>query len=144
MERLKNKKFFVGKQSIKAQEKLFKLGFKWYSDLKPEVKRGDRGFIFLDEVKRISYSNYYDTFKQHRYEEITIKELLEMEVEVEFKPFQKVLVRNTENGIWTANIYSHYHPDFESYPHRCIGGYWLHCIPFEDNEYLLGTTNSPE
>ena len=67
-----------------------------------------------------------------------------MEVEAEFKPFQKVLVRNTENDIWTANIYSHYYPDVESYPHRCIGSYWLHCIPFEDNEYLLGTTNSPE
>lgn len=143
MERLLNKKIFVGEQSIKAQEKLFKLGFKWYSDLKPEVKRGDRGFIFLDKYKRISYSNYYDTFKQHRYEEITIKELLEMEVEAEFKPFQKVLVRNTDSGDWSVDIYSYY-ADLDPYPHRCVGGYWLHCIPFEDNEYLLGTTNSPE
>lgn len=138
MKQLLNKKIYVGEQSIKAQEKLLKWGFRWYGSIEPKIKQKDRAFIFLHKDKRISYSNYYETFKRHRYEEITIKELLEMEVEAEFKPFQKVLVRNTDSDDWTVDIYSHYYSDLDSYPHRCVGGWWAHCIPFEDNEHLLG------
>lgn len=33
----------------------------------------------------------------------------------------------------------------ETYLYHCCGGdaYWHHCIPYEGNEHLVGTTNSP-
>lgn len=67
-------------------------------------------------------------------EEATPKE------EPKFKPFQQVLMRHSEGTRWEAALYS---------DRVCIAGLWYHravnggcgrqCVPFEGNEYLLGT-----
>lgn len=59
----------------------------------------------------------------------------------EFKPFDKVLVRDCSDEEWRCNIFSHIHAgDF-----LCVGnGCWNHCIPYEGNEHLVGTTAMPE
>lgn len=59
----------------------------------------------------------------------------------EFKPFDKVLVRDCSDEKWRCNIFSHIHAsDF-----LCVGsGCWNHCIPYEGNEHLVGTTDMPE
>lgn len=58
------------------------------------------------------------------------------------KPFDKVLVRYDENDIWRANLYSHY--DEKLQLHICNCSLWKCCIPYEGNEHLLGTTDSPK
>lgn len=60
--------------------------------------------------------------------------------ECSFKPFDKVLVRNYDDGIWSANYFSHYKYN-NGYHHVCIDGYYRYCIPYEGNEHLLGTTD---
>ena len=62
----------------------------------------------------------------------------------EFKPFDKVLVRDEVTEIWKPYLYGFYR-EGKQYPHLTIGGntYKL-CIPFKGNEHLVGTTKNPE
>nr|DAG54153.1 MAG TPA: hypothetical protein [Caudoviricetes sp.] len=61
----------------------------------------------------------------------------------QFKPFDKVLVRDNENMKWNCSLFSFYKDDC-LFPFSCIDTYHNYCIPYEGNEHLLGTTNSPE
>lgn len=62
--------------------------------------------------------------------------------EQKFGHFQQVLVRDNEEDVWECALYSHYR-DFV-YHHVCIGGVsWRYCIPYEGNEHLAGTCESP-
>lgn len=58
----------------------------------------------------------------------------------QLKPFDKVLVRDSDNEKWELNLFSHI--DVDDY--YCLRSYWKQCIPYEGNEHLLGTTNNPE
>lgn len=59
----------------------------------------------------------------------------------EFKPFDKVLVRDDKEDQWSANIFSYQLRGM----FYCLGeGYWKYCIPYEGNESLLGTTKDVE
>lgn len=60
----------------------------------------------------------------------------------EFKPFDKVLARDTEDESWKADIYLGY-DEGSSFPYICARDSYNICIPYEGNEYLLDTTNSP-
>lgn len=60
----------------------------------------------------------------------------------ELKPFDRVLVRDSDNNKWTANIYSHNRFSKE-YPFGVMSNIYKQCIPYEGNEELLGTTNNP-
>ena len=53
------------------------------------------------------------------------------------KVFDKVLVRDSNEGMWSASIFSH---TWEN-KYICIGIWYNQCIPYEKNEHLLGTTN---
>ena len=63
-------------------------------------------------------------------------------IKQEFKPFDKVLMRNEDNQTWRACLFSHYRKDLYS-PYICVGcSAYKQCIPYEGNEYLLGTTDN--
>ena len=59
-----------------------------------------------------------------------------------FKPFDKVLVRDSCHEKWAASLFSNY-DDKDSIPHHfmCIDSCYTQCIPFDGNEHLLGTTD---
>ena len=59
------------------------------------------------------------------------------------KPFDKVLVRNTNNGKWCGQFYMDYNKN-EDYPFECTYNCWKYCIPYEGNEHLRGTTDECE
>ena len=60
-------------------------------------------------------------------------------VRQEFKPFDKVLVKNNSEDPWRADIYLNYIED--TYNHyQCTAGRYRLCIPYESNEYLLWKT----
>lgn len=59
-----------------------------------------------------------------------------------FQPFQKVLVKDKESindcfTVWSVDFYSYF--NMECRRHRCLGGLWDCCVPYEGNEHLLGT-----
>lgn len=59
----------------------------------------------------------------------------------ELKPFDKVLVRDSESDKWRANLFG-YIDKYEYY--HCAFANWVYCIPYAGNEHLLGTTKDVE
>ena len=53
-----------------------------------------------------------------------------------FKPFDKVLVRDSDIDFWDVDLFARYLDEFQ-----CFRGSWEQCIPFEGNEHLHWTTN---
>ena len=60
-----------------------------------------------------------------------------------FAPFQEVLVRDSDAGIWKAAHFSHYIGEYE-YPYFTTASAYKQCVPYDCNEHLLGTDKSPE
>lgn len=60
-----------------------------------------------------------------------------MKNQFQFKPFDKVLVRDHDSNLWCAAYYSHID---ELQKHHCGGTYWEQCIPYnEETAHLVGT-----
>ena len=59
----------------------------------------------------------------------------------QFKPFDKVLVRDRDTEAWWCNLFGYIDKDGN---YMCVNGPWNQCIPYEGNEHLLGTKNNPE
>lgn len=58
------------------------------------------------------------------------------------KPFDKVLVRDENGQKWMCDIFSYYDDKNPRYPFWGVGrSNSKQCIPYKDNEHLLGTTN---
>lgn len=59
----------------------------------------------------------------------------------QFKPFEKVLVRDRKDQEWSADFYSHKGAD----THQCVSSNWNEVIPYNENTaHLLGTTKPYE
>lgn len=69
------------------------------------------------------------------------KAIVDLKPKVELKPFDKVLVRDFEDQAWQVSLFSY--KDSDSY-YCCNGCGWNQCIPYIDNESLLGTTKDVE
>lgn len=70
------------------------------------------------------------------------KQIVDIKKELQFKPFEKVLVRDSYDDMWRASFFSHIKEDDGRYVTTCIT--WRFCIPYEGNEHLLGTTDNFE
>lgn len=67
---------------------------------------------------------------------------VEQKQEYEFKPFDKVLVKDhDEDSEWRCGLFSHKNEDGL---YICVGSIYEQCIPYEGNEHLLGTINELE
>ena len=77
-------------------------------------------------------------------ETLQVEPVKVVEPKCPFKPFDKVLVRDSEDSVWKAGYFSNYDEDDESLPYICVGSLYKLCIPYEGNEHLLGTDKSPE
>lgn len=62
--------------------------------------------------------------------------------EYQFKPFEKVLTRDSESEKWGCTFYSHIEPN-GIFHYVTTSGMYAMCIPFEGNEHLVGTTKNP-
>lgn len=64
---------------------------------------------------------------------------------VNFQPFDKVLGRDYDEGVWICDLYSYYYKGDNKMgvdnAFVCVGDSHLQCIPYEGNEHLLGTTD---
>ena len=68
------------------------------------------------------------------------KQIVDIKKEHQFKPFEKVLVRDSYDDMWRASFFSHIKENDGRYVTTCLT--WRFCVPYEGNEYLLGTTNN--
>lgn len=63
----------------------------------------------------------------------------------QFKPFDKVLVRDALIDKWRCSLFSHFSPfPNNEFKYRCIESVYKYCIPYEGNEHLVGTTDMPK
>lgn len=70
------------------------------------------------------------------------KQIVDLKPKIEFKPFDKVVVRDTEYSTWCADLFSHIDED---YRYACVGATWSFCIPYnEETAKLIGTTKNVE
>ena len=84
-----------------------------------------------------SRNKFYSTLVKEGY--IYDKEQHKL-VRQEFKPFDKVLVKDRSKEHWKTDIYLNYVEDIYCH-YRCTTGHYKLCIPYEGNEYLLGENN---
>lgn len=59
-------------------------------------------------------------------------------IKQEFKPFDKVLVRDEPNQEWSINLFSYYDEEDKNYPYVCLNARYSCCIPYRSNEYFVG------
>lgn len=100
---------------------------KFYIPASEEVKKK-----LLNEIAEAGYRWNSETLK------------LEKVKQNELKPFDKVLVRDDLNEKWSINLFSHCDEEDENFPYICLISSYRYCIPYEGNEYLLGTNNIPQ
>ena len=60
------------------------------------------------------------------------------------KPFDKVLVRDYIDEKWILSIFGCYEDEDKDFPYVCLNGRYCYCIPYEGNEHLLNTPNTPK
>ena len=62
------------------------------------------------------------------------------------KPFDKVLVRDSHNAVWSCKWFSHIMDLSKFYKYATTGCLYRYCIPYnEDTKHLVGTTEeAPE
>lgn len=70
------------------------------------------------------------------------KMIVDIKKEHQFKPFEKVLVRDSYDDVWRASFFSHIKENDGRYVTTCVT--WKFCIPYIGNESLLGTTKDVE
>ena len=88
-------------------------------------------FIRCEENEIRSISEYCDLFiKSSKYMK---------QNQFEFKPFDRVLVRDFNTQQWRCGIFSHY-GETEEFKYACVGHMYAQCIPYNENTaHLLGT-----
>lgn len=69
------------------------------------------------------------------------KQIEDVKKKHDFKPFDRVLVRDEPDKPWRVNLFSHIKPH-EAYPFFCAYEAWKYCIPYnEQTAQLLGTND---
>lgn len=74
------------------------------------------------------------------------KMVVDLKPKCEFKPFDKVLCRNSKDDTWEADFFARLtrkEIDYtQSGKYLCVGDLWMYCIPYnEETAHLLGTTD---
>lgn len=60
------------------------------------------------------------------------------------KPFDRVLVRGDSTMKWVIDLWMAYTPEYEHRKCQCFGSSYGQCIPYEGNEHLLMTEDTPD
>lgn len=137
------------------KEKLFQVikdnGYKWnpYTKtleklIQPKFKVGDKvrhrgnyGVVFtITSIEEDSY--VCGAARAFWFDDQDDYELVPNKFDITtLKPFDKVLVRDSDKDMWTATLFSH----LRGMTFYIVGGWYNQCIPYEGNQHLLGTTD---
>ena len=102
-----------------------------------------------EDVWTYTKDGEYEVDKLTRHDLFFAPEKHEEQITVErfnpntLKPYDKVLVRDCNIGIWVCDFFSHI-GDKDTYPFYCVANYYRCCIPYnDDTKHLIGTSESP-
>lgn len=119
-----------------------------------ELKNPDKCIIIwtLRDIPTDLKQNLRKFFE--KYDEILVMRLIEShKVQYNFKPFDKVLVRDHDDALWKPNLFCCYTSNEKIYNEDVIHRFpftvindeiYSQCIPYEGNEKLLNTSNKPK
>lgn len=133
-----NTPFYVG---VRFQE----------NDLVFHVENNDCGFGELDrctlnvtEEERQEFIGLLSDSEDPRAKEYLKRFLnIELKPKYKFKPYDKVLVRESNDFPWRIDLFSHIQDGAK--PYVCLYHYWKYCIPYNDQTaHLLGTDKNWE
>lgn len=134
-------------KSVAICRRIYKHTLSFYVSLNEMV-----GLLFADEVgSSEEYRFATDEDKQQLFDALAKegkawdaekKQIVDIKKEHQFKPFEKVLVRDSYNDMWRASFFSHIKEDDGRYVTTCLT--WKFCIPYIGNESLVGTTKDVE
>lgn len=80
-----------------------------------------------------------EAFYDGKYNPITLQ-VESIKSKCEFKPFDKVLVRDNSDEKWTISMFSYYDQEDDIFPYVCVGNRYYQCIPYNDQTtHLIGT-----
>ena len=158
---IKDIKYGIRFATEKEKQKLFDTieayGYKWNAETKtleklivPKFKLGDR----IRHKTHIRQGNVVTEIKDTYYildDELALPFTTQDEYELipnkfditTLMPFTKVLVRYDSLETWHIQFFKNYNRQYSTkYPFACIcNNNYSQCIPFKNNEHLLGTTN---
>ena len=72
------------------------------------------------------------------------KVIEDIKKEYQFKPFERVLVRDSKDSLWHIDLYEGMLEEGYEHNYSCMASVWVYCVPYEGNEHLLGTTKDVE
>ncbi len=135
-------RFATEDEKIKLFDTIKANGYKWNTETKTLEKLIIPKFKVGDEiVKKNSISNSYivnavlNIYEQNEWELVSKK----FDIST-LKAYDKVLVRDTNEQVWVADLFSHVlDRPLGGYTFACVGHYPNQCIPYEGNQHLLGT-----
>ena len=109
------------------------------------------GHILQDTILRLATEEekkqlFSALEKEGKAWDVDKKQIVDLKPKVEFKPFDKVLCRNSKDDTWEADFFARLtrkEIDYtQSGKYLCVGDLWMYCIPYnEETEHLLGTTD---
>lgn len=133
-------------KSVAICRRIYKHTLSFYVTLNEMV-----GLLFADEVESSEEYRFatdedklqlFDALaKEGKVWDAEKKVILDLKLKVELKPFDKVLVRDSQSDKWRVNLFGYI--DKDEYYH-CVYANWVYCIPYAGNEHLLGTTKDVE
>lgn len=110
------------------------------------------GLLFADEVESSEeYRFATEEEKQQLFDALEKegkawdaekKQIVDIKKEHQFKPFEKVLVRDSIDDVWRASFFSHIKENDGRYVTTCVTSKF--CIPYIGNESLVGTIKDVE
>lgn len=134
-------------KSVAICRKIYKHTLSFYISLNQMF-----GLLFADEVESSEeYRFATEEEKQQLFDALEKegkawdaekKQIVDIKKEHQFKPFEKVLVRDSIDDVWRASFFSHIKENDGRYVTTCVT--WKFCIPYIGNESLLGTTKDVE
>lgn len=138
-------------KSVAICRKIYKHTLSFYVSLNEMF-----GLLFADEVESSEEYRYateeekqqlFDALeKEGKAWDSDKKAIVDLKPKVEFKPFDKVLCRNSKDDTWEADFFARLtrkEIDYtQSDKYLCVGDLWMYCIPYnEETAHLLGTTD---
>lgn len=143
----KGKKIFIFRYKIRDSN-TDEHGYKSYINVNSDGSLFNNMTFYLR--KDFVYRPATDSEKQQLFEALAKenkvwdaekKQIVDLKPKVELKPFDKVLVRDSQSDKWRVNLFGYI--DKDEYYH-CVFANWVYCIPYKGNEHMLGTTKDVE
>lgn len=96
-------------------------------------------FQLTSKTQQEDFIKKIEAFYNGKYNPITLQ-VESIKSKCEFKPFDKVLVRDNSDEKWTISMFSHYDQEDDIFPYVCVGSHYYQCIPYnEQTAHLVGT-----